>query len=245
MIRRPRFLLRMLITEEEVYMSIQKMRLAAQSWALAGCVSALALSSLTSTMVRAEEGPSVPTVRAKFGGSNRWENGLDIKVTSLYEKKMDLSGSSPLILTAQWNRKFESQSFIGLSLSSMAQPTNGPFSDLKSKVITYYGGLNFAQSLFEKDAFRITANVSAGLGSLFLRTEEGTTGSRMARADYRYIEPGALVTFFEYAGLEFGVVGSYRSIKLIKDFTLDGRNLGKSADFSSQAFGLTFRTQRF
>lgn len=186
-----------------------------------------------------------PTVRApRYGGPNRWENGLDVKTTDFYGKAPSLGGGSPIILTAQWNRKFDTGTFLGLAASSMAQPSKAPISDIQSDLMTYYGGLNLAQNVFEMQPFRLTINVSAGIGSMFIRAQPEDGPSRMNRADYRFVEPGAFLTFFEYAGLEWGIVGTFRSIRLITDYKMDARVLGTNSDFSSSAFGLTFRTQR-
>ena len=189
--------------------------------------------------------PQVPTVRApRYGGPNRWENGLDVKITDFYGKSPTLGEGSPIILTAQWNRKFETGTFLGLAASSMAQPRKDPIPDLKGDLMTYYGGLNLGQNIFDFAPFRLTINVSAGIGSMFIRVQPDDGSSRMNRADYRFVEPGAFLTFFEYAGLEWGLVGTFRSMRLLNDYTMDGRVLGKNSDFSSRAYGLTFRTQR-
>jgi hypothetical protein len=225
-------------------MFIHKTKLRILDLARVACHIGIALASLGTSLAFAQDPTNVPTIRAtQYGGPDRWENALDMKVTGLYSKRPSLGGSSPIILSAKWNRKYETQTFVGMTFSSMAQPINGPFSDLKSKVMTYYGGLNVAQGLFEQSPFRLVIGISGGIGSMFIRTQSDNDGNRMNRADYRFIEPEAFITLYEYGGLEFGLTGSFRYVKLIKDFAMDGRILGTNGDFSSQALGLTFRTQ--
>jgi hypothetical protein len=195
--------------------------------------------------VAEDAGSQVPTVRApRYGGPNRWEYGLDVKTTDFFGKKPTIGGGSPIVLTAQWNRKFETGTFLGITASTMAEPKKDPLPDIKSDLMTYYGGFNLAQNIFDFQPFRLTVSVSAGLGSMFIRAQPNDGPSRMNRADYRFVEPGAFLTLFEYAGLEWGIVGTFRSVRLINDYTMDGRVLGKNSDFSSTAYGLTFRTQQ-
>lgn len=168
-----------------------------------------------------------------------WENGLDAKLTSIVTEEAPDVTAPKLMLSAQWNYKFATNTFIGGALSSLPQPHTERTDDAVTSYAMYYGGLNVAQGLLDLRPFRLVVTASAGKGLLYARTSVAGGDEVLTSADFSYVEPGIFATFYQWDDLEFGAVFTSRIIKLDKssDQIDDG-------DLSSISYGLTFRTQR-
>jgi len=168
---------------------------------------------------------------------SNFENGLDAKVTSVAPDQDPSITSPTLMLSAQWNYKLVSNTFIGGTLSSLAQPHTERADGQTASYQMYYGGLNIAQGLLDIKPFRIVAAASAGKGMFYVRTGEGRADEQLFDAQFKFIEPAVFATFYHWDSLEFGAVLSNRMIKLDKGTDVDDE------DLSSFSYGLTFRTQ--
>ncbi len=169
---------------------------------------------------------------------DRHENGLDAKMTSLFGRQASLS-SPNLLLSAQWNYRFHSETFIGIAFTGMPSQARAPTVDNSTlKYATYSGGLNLAQSLLAYDPFRIVVSVTGGVGVIYLRqTPVGAEQSSIEKPNYKFIEPGVFITFFDYAGMQVGLSASVRRAQL-----LSPAKFVTNADLTSKTYGLTFRT---
>jgi hypothetical protein len=211
---------------------------------------ALFLLSVTSLEARADE-PANPELKEapvtksvnKYGGRDKWENALDLKLTGIYGRNPTNITSPNLVVGAKWNYQTTTHTFFGLALSAIPQPMRFSIGEQKAKMITYYGGLNLAQGLFEIRPFRLVLEVAFGFGSAFIELPNSEFPSRKYRADYRFVEPGAFLTLFDYSGLEFGLTASSRIVRLFRPYTAGDLILGTDRDLSGTAFGITVRSQ--
>lgn len=169
---------------------------------------------------------------------SNWENGFDAKLTSIAPDESTDVTSPNLMLSAQWNYKFVTNTFIGGSLSSLAQPHTERTDGVATSYMMYYGGFNVAQGLLDIKPFRLVVAASAGKGVFYARTD-ADVDEQLINADFTYVEPGVFATFYQWDSLEFGAVVSNRMVKLDKDY--DGAD---DEDLSSLSYGLTFRAQR-
>ena len=169
---------------------------------------------------------------------DRHENGLDVKMTGLFGRQANLS-SPNLLLSAQWNYRFHSETFIGLAFTGMPTQARAPTLDNSTlKYATYSGGFNLAQSLVAYDPFRIVVSVTGGVGVIYLRhTPVGSEQSSIEKPNYKFIEPGIFITFFDYAGVQMGLSASVRRAQL-----LSSAKFVTNANLTSTTYGLTFRT---
>ena len=170
---------------------------------------------------------------------DRTENGFDLKLTRLFQKNGMNVSSPSIMLGAQWNYRFRSNTFVGLALSGMPQQSKFTATDGTTiSYTTYYGGINLAQTIIAYGHLRLVASVAGGMGVVFVRsTPDAATASTVDRPNYRYVEPGGFLTLFEAEGVEFGLTGSYRHASLLTKTPAVA-----DSDLSSAAYGLTFRT---
>ena len=169
---------------------------------------------------------------------SNWENGFDAKLTSIAPDESPDPTSPNLMFSAQWNYKLVSNTFIGGSLSSLAQPHTERADGVATSYMMYYGGLNLAQGLLDIKPFRLVLTASAGKGVFYARTDADVE-KPLISADFTYVEPGVFATFYQWDSLEFGAMVSSRMVKLDKD------DAGTDdEDLSSLSYGLTFRAQR-
>lgn len=167
----------------------------------------------------------------------RWEDGLDAKLTGLFNRSANLT-SPTIILSAQWNYRFPSDTYVGFTASAMPQAnTDTTSTGIQRSFTTYYGGLNLAQGLFESGAFRIVATIAGGMGIVYERETYGDGTQDIGNTRYNFLEPGAFITFFNWEGLDIGGVATYRIAKL------QSHDRASDADLSSATVGLTFRTR--
>ncbi len=174
----------------------------------------------------------------------RYENGFDIKLTDLFDRKAQDFDPPTVLLSAQWNYRFSTVTYLGLTLSGSPQPskytdTNRDTSvETESKFAAYFAGLNLAQGLYEDGPFRVVVGVSAGRGILFARKKENGVKGEARNVRFNFIEPALFVTFYRYHGVEMGAIGSIRQATI-----LDESDIAKNEDISAPSLGFTFRTQ--
>jgi len=171
---------------------------------------------------------------------DKWENALSIKSTSMFNRKAADFSSPTVLLTAEWNYHFRTDTYFGLALSGAPQKANISSGDRSTrKYTTYYGGLDLAQSIYSSAHYRAVLQVAAGYGVVYLRTTpEYSTTSNIDKPQYNFIEPGAFFTFCDFKDLDVGLVFTYRYARLIVKSTVVS-----SSDVTSATFGLTFRNR--
>lgn len=180
-------------------------------------------------------------------GVDRWENGLDSKLTSLFKRKATDVASPTIMLTALWNRKFSTDTFVGATISGLPQPHaehKENYKDtgvkFKESYSLYYGGLNLAQGIFDSRPFRMVVQVGLGQGLIYVRDSPENLPSKVVTSKFRFVEPGLFFTFYDYQGLEIGAIATDRIARLEKK-----SETMKDSDLSAVSYGLTFRTQRW
>lgn len=169
---------------------------------------------------------------------DRHENGLDLKATNLFGREVTTS-SPNILLGAQWNYRFHTETFLGINVDGMLTPARAPTEDQSVlKYSTYSGGVTLAQSLFAYQAFRIVLSVNAGVGVIYLRNNPyGTDLTTLEKPSYKFLEPGAFITLFDVSGVQIGVMGSLRRAQLLSKAVLVSNE-----DLTSRTIGLTFRS---
>lgn len=169
---------------------------------------------------------------------DRHENSLDVKATNLFGRQIT-SSSQNILLGAQWNYRFHTETFVGVNLDGMLTPSRAPTTDQSVlKYSTYSGGVTLAQSLFSYQSFRIVVNVNAGIGVIYLRSNPyGTDQYTLEKPSYKFVEPGAFITLFDISGVQIGVMGSMRRAQLLSRATMV-----RNEDLTSRTIGITFRT---
>jgi hypothetical protein len=171
-----------------------------------------------------------------LSNEDRWETGFDAKLTTLFTRDATDIASPTVMLGAQWNYRFPTDTFIGLSAAGM--PTNNEdtgSNNTQRSFSIYYAGLNLAQGLVSFDSWRASVTVSAGRGIVYVRSLPPNAAPTIGNTPFNYVEPGFYITFLQYSSLDIGAVVSYRMAMLAnKDFATN-------SDLSSMAVGLTFR----
>lgn len=173
-------------------------------------------------------------------GSDRWENALDAKLTSIFDREAKDVGSPTVLLTALWNRKFRYNTYVGLALSGLPQSHAKRENGVKTSYTMYYGGVNLAQGIYENKPFRAIVQVSANKGMTYVRTSGDGVDAKAKSYKFTVIEPGLAVMAYEWKHLEMGLIATNRMVKLEKDD--EGLENDK---LSSVSYGLTFRTERW
>ncbi len=173
-------------------------------------------------------------------GTDRYENALDTKLTSLFEREASEVASPTVMLTAIWNRKFRYNTYLGATVSGLPQSHAERKDGVKTSYTMYYGGLNLAQGIYENRPFRAIVQVSAGKGQSFVRTSSSGVDSKAKSFKFNYVEPALVVMVYEWRHLEMGLIGGTRIVRL------EDEDEGvENSDLSSASYGLTFRTQRW
>lgn len=169
---------------------------------------------------------------------DRHENSFDIKATNLFGRQIT-SSSQNVLLAAQWNYRFHTETFVGINIDGMLTPSRAPTLDQSVlKYSTYSGGVTLAQSLFSYQSFRVVINVNAGVGVIYLRNNPyGTDKYTLEKPSYKFVEPGAFVTLFDLSGVQVGIMGSMRRAQLLSKAALV-----RDDDLTSRTIGLTFRS---
>ena len=189
-----------------------------------------------------EQGSAAPSKRyaAEILSFDKWENALSAKATSMFNRKATDFSSPTVLLTAEWNYHFRTDTYFGLALSGAPQKASISSSDRSIKnYTTYYGGLDLAQSIYSSAHYRAVLQVAAGYGVVYLRTTpEYSKKSSIDKPQYNFIEPGAFFTFIDFKDLDVGVVFTYRYARLIVKSPVVS-----SSDVTSATFGLTFRNR--
>lgn len=177
---------------------------------------------------------------AEVLGFDSWENALDLKATSMFDRKATNFNSPTVLLTAEWNYRFRSDTYLGLALSGAPQKANIATKDGSTSVYTtYYGGIGVGQSIYSRAEYRAVLQVAAGFGVVYRRTTPaGSTTSSIDKPQYSFVEPGLIVTLFDYKNLDIGVIFTYRYGQLIVKSPVV-----TNADVTSATFGLTFRNR--
>lgn len=189
----------------------------------------------------AESSQEIIKPRTGYEARNHWENAFDVKFTDFYERKAADVGSPTLMLTAQWNYKLSTDTFLGFSANGMPQPQKRTVDGVKYSYSTYSGGLYLGQRVFDTKPYRLVVGVTGGRGIIYTRAKIPDQATKAEAKKYNVIEPGAYLTFIAYHGVEIGAAVSLRQAKL-----LDGETEQlKNDDLSAMAYGLTFRSQRY
>ena len=173
-------------------------------------------------------------------GFDSWENALDLKATSMFDRKATNFNSPTVLLTAEWNYRLRSETYVGLALSGAPQKATIATKDGSTSVYTtYYGGIGVGQSLYSRAEYRAVLQVAAGYGVVYRRTTPAdSTTSSIDKPQYRFVEPGLVVTLFDYKNLDIGIIFTYRYGQLIVKSPVV-----TNADVTSATFGLTFRSR--
>jgi hypothetical protein len=174
-------------------------------------------------------------------GTDRWENALDAKFTSLFERKASNVSSPTVMLTAIWNRKFRYNTYVGLTASGLPQSHAEKKDGVKTSYTMYYGGLNLAQGLYEWKPFRAIVEVQGGVGQSYVRVKADGVDSKAHVTKFNYVEPGLVVMVYEWKHLEMGLVATNRMVRVEKKED----EFVENDDLSGVSYGLTFRTQRW
>ncbi len=177
---------------------------------------------------------------AEVLGFDSWENALNLKATSMFDRKATNFNSPTVLLTAEWNYRFRSDTYVGLALSGAPQKASIATKDGSTSVYTtYYGGIGVGQSIYSRAEYRALLQVVAGYGVVYRRTTPaGSTTSSIDKPQYSFVEPGLFVTLFDYKNLDIGVIFTYRYGQLIVKSPVV-----TNADVTSATFGLTFRSR--
>jgi hypothetical protein len=197
----------------------------------------------TTTETTLSQGSTIRTRTNKLKVRNRWDNGLDVKLTDAWERRASDVEAPTVVLSAQWNYKFITDTYVGLVVSGFPQSMRieTEVEDVDASVTGYWGGLNLGQGLYESWPFRVVLTVAAGQGFAYVRVKLPDEDAKADAAKFDFYEPGLFATFFAWRGLEFGVAASYRKVAM-KD---EAEGAPEDDDLTSVAYGLTFRTQRF
>lgn len=175
---------------------------------------------------------------------DRWENALDVKLTDLYDRTASNVTSPTIMLNAEWNYKFVTDTFLGAVIGGLPQPIKRTTEDeVKISYSTYYLGARLAQGIFDIRPFRLVLGVNAARGFLYTRVQTVEGDSKAEVLKYNLVEPGMFFTFWIYQGVEFGIAGSYRMVSVLDE--KEHEDVVTNDDLTSLAYGLTFRTQRF
>lgn len=184
-----------------------------------------------------QAGPRASAAKRGQYSVDRWDYGLDVKLTDLFQRKATDVNAPTVILSAQWNYRVWPMTFIGLQASGTPQSHADKIDGVKRSFTAYYGGLNISQNIVETPSFRLAAALALGRGIVFVRISPDVSDAVVGSARYNVVEPSVFATFLRYNGLDIGAVGSYRLASLIET-----SELVEAKDLTSMAFGVTFRT---
>jgi hypothetical protein len=186
------------------------------------------------------------TVRPRLNNlqvRNRWDNGLDVKLTDAWDRRATDVEAPTIVLSAEWNYKFVTNTYLGIIASGFPQSMRieTDVEDVDASVTGYWGGINLGQGLFETWPYRLVFTLSAGQGLAYIRIKAGDEPATADAVKFDFYEPGFFGMLFAYQGLEMGVTASYRKVSMKEE----GDFVPEDDDLTSVAYGLTFRTQRF